>query len=356
MFSPYHLPFLIKYFDGIDKVIATRMLRIVPPSEPTLTEEFCALMSPANQRREGALAFDADHLQAALTSHGDLIDADFTIETHQHSQRMEAYVSQADFALVLEVENTILPSESWRAAYLMQAKRLFPASVGHYDVGSKFASTSKSQEKRIRSLARILGENALRYCLYCPPVSGYEPQTLGAIRALHMRAFSSMIFDYPVGLALHEEIRRSGGIDAGIWVAATKSPPVTAADLHDQAFRSYDVTVFRDAAAVRSDVALQGASPLTWFILHHLDLGTSRSGLVQNSTRTMSAKSVDRVRAIGSGDPKAAQDLIDELGSEARSADFDPESMKVLPANIVTIRLRVGPTDGLQLPLSGSRV
>jgi hypothetical protein len=351
MFSPYHLPFLIRYLDGVDLAVANRMLRRVPPSEPTLTEEFCALMDPENQRREGSLAFSADDLNTALAAHGDRIDAEFTIETHQHSSRMEAYVSQSDFALILEFVHTVLPEESWSAAYLMQAKRLFPATGGGWDVGSKFASTSKDQQKRLRALARILGERALRYCLYCIPMSAYEPRSLGALRALHMRAFSSMIFDYPLGLALHEEIKRSGGVDAGMWITATKEPPTTAADLHGRAFQSYDVRNFRHELTYPTDVALQTTSPFTWFILHHLDGGRAGKDLALNSTRTTSAASVERVRAIGSGDPRAAQALIDELASEARSADFDPESMKVLPASSVTIRLRVGPPDGIDLPL-----
>ena len=206
-------------------------------------------------------------------------------------------------------------------------------------------------EQCLRALARILGERALRYCLYCIPMSAYEPRSLGALRALHMRAFSSMIFDYPLGLALHEEIKRSGGVDAGMWITATKEPPTTAADLHGRAFQSYDVRNFRHELTYPTDVALQTTSPFTWFILHHLDGGRAGKDLALDSTRTTSAASVERVRAIGSGDPRAAQALIDELASEARSADFDPESMKVLPASSVTIRLRVGPPDGIDLPL-----
>ena len=44
MFAPHHLPFLIKYFDGIDAFVARKMSRPAPPGETTLTEEFCAMM------------------------------------------------------------------------------------------------------------------------------------------------------------------------------------------------------------------------------------------------------------------------------------------------------------------------
>ena len=174
MLSPYHIPLLVRYFNGIDIAVSKRLLRSVPPSEPTLTEEFCALMDVDNQRRESSLEFDIDSLNAALCEHGDLIDADFRIETHQHTGRMEAYVSQSDFALVIDFEHTVLPDLSWGTAYLMQAKRLFPLKDDTYGVTSAFASADKEQHLRMQALSDILGDDAMKYCLYCPPTYGYE--------------------------------------------------------------------------------------------------------------------------------------------------------------------------------------
>jgi hypothetical protein len=333
MLSPYHLPLLIRYFDGIDLAISKRLLRRVPPSEPTLTEEFCALMDAHSQRRERSLEFDIDSLNAALGANGDLIEVDFSIETHQHAKWMEAYVSQADFALVLEFENMVLRDRSWHSAYLMQAKRLFPLPTESYGLASTFTSTDRDQQRRIRTLASILSDNAIRYCLYCPPTSGYEPNSAAAVRTLHSANLEEHIFDYSLGLALHDEIKRSGGVEAGMWIVSTQAEPRTAADLHAGAF--------------------ERAHPLTWFLLQHFG-ERSRFGGIWKARRSSLSPQIDRVRAIARGDTAAIRALIDELGDDARKADLAPETRKVLPAATVTIRLRVGP-EGMDMPISRDR-
>lgn len=55
---------------------------------------------------------------------------------------------------------------------------------------------------------------------------------------------------------------------------------------------------------------------------------------------------------IAAGDRLAAQELIDELGDKARDKKFDPGTMTVLPGQSVTIRVRSGPPDGVDLPVS----
>lgn len=334
MFGPYHLPHLIRYFDGIDLAIANRLLRRVPPSEPTLTEEFCAIMDSQSQRREGLLSFDIEALCTALSAHGDLIDVHFQVDTHQHASWMEAYVSQSDFALVLDYQNTVFPDYNWHSAYLMQAKRLFPDPMtGEYKVTSTFKSSDRLQQKRIRTLARLLGEHAMKFCLYCPPTSGYEERSAGAIRALHTMNLSGQIFDFALGLALRDAIQKSGGIESGMWITDTQNEPSNAAELHKRAFRS--------------------AHPLTWFLLLHFDEQPSiplgmRSFLWKSRPSSPSAE-IDRVRRIARGENEAIRTLVEELGEKARKADLDPEVRKILPATSVTIRIRVGPEEGIDL-------
>jgi len=320
MFAPHHLPFLIKYFDGIDAFVARKMTRPVPPSETTLTEEFCAMMDAGNQRAERLLGYDLDALNADLASNGYVIDADFQIQVHPHARGMEAYVSQADFGLILEVENRVLPEESWSAAYLMQAKRLFanPSAQG-YDLMSGFRSSTSDQDKRIQMLASILGEDAMKYCLYCPQTTGYEATARAGIRTIHATRLGQKIFDFACGLALHDHVLQTGGVDAGIWVAGSKKPIATAFDLHRAAFH--------------------GASPFTWFILEHFDRHSPRlDGLHP-------ASASERVMQIAQGDRTACQALIDELGDQARKAEISIENLTVLPASTVTIRMQAGPSE-----------
>lgn len=329
MFSPYQIPFFIRYFDGIDAAVSKRLSRRNPPTETTLTEEFCALMDADSQRRENLLKFDADALQTALSLPRDMLGVDFTIATHQHGQKLEAFVSQADFGLILDYRNTVLPNLNWKTAYLMQAKRLFPDTGGGYSVASKFSSTSVDQQSRMRDIAKILGERAIQYWLYMPQTTDYDVNSTSAIRNLHSRNLMDNIYDYAVGLALHEALQQSGGVDAGMWIANLESTCKNAADVHKGAFNS--------------------TIPFTWFILEHFGRLSSRH---MDDIGTAHDVSTERVLKIATGDPTTSQELIDELGDRARDSDFDPTRMKVLPGNSITIRVTSGPPEGIDLPLS----
>ena len=324
MLSPYHIPLLIRYFNGIDIEISERLLRSVPPSEPTLTEEFCALMGVDNQRRENSLEFDIDSLNAALCEHGDLIDANIRIKTHQHDRWLEAYVSQSDFALVIDFEHMMHRDLSLETAYLMQAKRLFPLKDDTYGVTSAFASVDKEQHLRMQALSDILGDDAMKYCLYCPPTYGYEPRSAAAVRALHAKNLWSNIYDFSLGLALHDEIRQSGGVQTGMWIVDAATKPRNAADLHSKAFKR--------------------SLPLTWFLLDHFKQEHHYETVGHDGPRRSPGQN-ERVRAIARGDPREIRRLINDLGDYARKAGLSPENRRVLPATTVTIRLRVGPED-----------
>ncbi|NBB65433.1 hypothetical protein GVN18_39915 [Pseudomonas sp. ODNR1LW] len=322
MFAPHHFPFLINYFEGIDGFVARKLNRPVPPSETTLTEEFCAMMDAGNQRAEGLLSYDIDALNRDLSSMGHDINADFRVQVHQHARGMEAYVSQADFGLILELDNRVLPGESWSEAYLMQAKRLFagPSAEG-YSLASGFHSATPDQDKRIEILAEILGEDSLKYCLYCPPTTGYESTAVAAVRTVHATRLGRQIFDYGLGFALHEHVLQTGGIDSGIWVSGSNHSVKTAFDLHNSAFG--------------------GSLPFAWFILKHLRSSSWPIG----HDMAPPTKDHGRTKGIATGDPSTCQGLISELGERARKADVSVENLKVLPASSVTIRVRIGPAE-----------
>src|SRR5215216_715352 len=52
MIGPQHIPLLTAYFGGMDATLSGKLLRLVPPDEPALTNELCALMDAETQRRE----------------------------------------------------------------------------------------------------------------------------------------------------------------------------------------------------------------------------------------------------------------------------------------------------------------
>ena len=62
-------------------------------------------MDAKSQRREESLKFNIDQLNKSLAEGGDDLLFELCIDTHQHSQSMEAYVSQSDLGLIVEIRN-----------------------------------------------------------------------------------------------------------------------------------------------------------------------------------------------------------------------------------------------------------
>ncbi|USR02352.1 hypothetical protein [Sphingomonas aerolata] len=328
MLGPQHYPPLLSYLDGIDLCLSRQLLRPTPATETTLTQSFVALMDATTQRREELPRFNIDHLNAAFAEMGDDLQAEVRIDTRPHSSHFEANVSQSDFGLVLEYQNLMDSRFNWTAAYLMQAKRLFPTKSGNYDMTSRFDSSDAEQHRRLRDLAAELGEEAVKYIFYCPPVSGFTASAGTAIRTHHNFAFGEMIFDYAVGLALRDAVRDTPGVNAGIWLSGTKNPPVDTLSVHQSAFAR--------------------THPFSWFLLTHfqrrgaLDHVTHDIGGVRNIDGAGNNSSVARTRDIIDGDPAACRTLIDALGDRARRADLDTENIRPLPASSVTITIRAG--------------
>jgi hypothetical protein len=327
LIGPQHIPLFVRYFDGIDEQIARRLLRRVPPGEATLTDEFCSLMDIDNQRRESLLDYDADDLNEALFGLGGDLHFDLQIDTHQYTQAYEGYVSQADFGLVLQYNNHLFPERDWRVAYLMQAKRLMPAAGGTYDMSSSFASLNAAQQTRLARLSDVLGPNALRYFLYCPPTAGYEAQIQTLVRALHTSNLATLIYDYAVGLALHEHVALNGGISNGLWVTDITRPPSNAQTLHARAFSS--------------------ARPLTWFFLQHFDRARRFTFDYDEPDLDDPAEPDQERRAYGiaTGDETVIAEVLGELEKSDPRDGRRPETFKVLPANTVTIGVSSGPSD-----------
>ncbi|PBB20406.1 hypothetical protein [Mesorhizobium sp. WSM4313] len=324
MFGPQHLKHLIKFLDGVDQALSQRMLRKHPPDEPALTNELCALLDADTQRAEERLSYTLDQLNIDLAAAGDGLDFEVTLDTYPHNTAMERHVSQSDFGLVLSYDNRILPKENWSKAYLVQAKRLFRNSTsGEYDDRAMFRAVDNEQQIRLRRLATILGDDALRYGLFCPQTPALPNVTRTKVRALHTRSLSSKIFDYSGGLELRDFLARNGGIDAGIWLRSTVGRPTSLMELHNEAFKS--------------------AVPFTWFIIEHFTLTFARTTLREtlDSIVTPGRPDNDRVRQIVTGDHQAIRELIKELEQAGEDRDA-PATITVLPRHTISVRVTVG--------------
>jgi hypothetical protein len=324
MIGPQHLPFLITYFDGIDAALSGRLLRAVPPDEPALTNELCALMDADTQRREKLLEFNIDRLNAALATCGDDMQFELRIDTHPHNPRMEAFVSQSDLGLVIEYHNHILPSENWFRAYLLQAKRLYRTDrSGEYDDRASFRSVDHRQHRRLEAFAKQFGEEFFRYILYCPPVPYLNAHTAIKVRALHTRNLSRPIYDFVGGLSLFDHLKKSAGrIDAGIWITPVTTMPSRILNVHDQAF--------------------QEASPFFWFFLSHFAIpitgGHRDHGRIRRHHDPADPRDM-LIRNVVSGDSNAIEEFLRMADGE--SSVKLPE-FAILPKSTIMITVTVG--------------
>lgn len=319
MFGPQHLQHLIRYFDGIDSVLSELLLRKVPSEEPHLTNELCALLDADTQQREKKLSYSVEDLNRDLASADDGVDFEATLDTYPHNTAMERYVSQSDFGLVLSYDNRVMPELNWSAAWLVQAKRVFPnPATGEYDDGAKFRSVNSDQQQRLDVLAGVLGSDALLYGLYCPSTAKLPDLMRTKVRALHTFNVSQSIFDYAPGLALKDVFAANGKIDSGIWLHPTEMKPKGLIDLHSLAFVS--------------------AWPLSWFFVNKFSV---RHVPGMRVPRPHTSPEQERVRKIVRGNEQAVRELIRELTEMGEKSEA-PTNITVLPRHTITITATVG--------------
>ncbi len=169
MISPKAANFIIRYFDAIDKAVSKRLVRKRPWFETALTSLLCDLLDGETQDEQN-LEYSLEELNKDLNEIDGLLNISFAIDTHEYNQNVERYITQSDIGFILNFEDYLLPEESWSAAYLLQAKRLFPDQSEHpitYNENCRFDIDTK-QRNRIEILNKILGVNCIKYLLYCP--------------------------------------------------------------------------------------------------------------------------------------------------------------------------------------------
>lgn len=260
-----------------------------------------------------------------------LINVSFSIETHEYDPRMERWVTQADIGLIIQFEDYLLPSESWCIAWLLQAKRLYPDSRNPliYSEVSSFGAFDPQQQERMKILNEAVGIPFVRFLLYCPRPLYLDDDIGRKLTYLRNRILSSNIFDYTLGLKLHDELSMSNSsLAAGIFVTTTTELPPNLAAVHSSMFNE--------------------CCPMSWFLASHLvkrefgciyeerdlrfkrRLGRPRRQLDDNDGNP------DWAKGIVSGNPDAIKRLLSVL-REGNQSTFP-----VLPPHTLTVNISVG--------------
>lgn len=251
MLTPLAFSRLIRYLDGVDREVTSKLIRVRPWLEPALTSLLVDLLDPSTAG-EFSLAYNLESLQTDLASVGGALTVDLKIELNEYTPDVENRVTQSDLGLVLRYIDNVRPANSWAQAFLLQAKRLPPRLRGErrYGAGSRFSADAE-QMRRIQKLADIFGETAVRFLLYCPRPDGLDAETRKLLQYARTITLARDIFDYVVGLEIRDDLSRDAStLEAGVFVTNSAALPATLLAIHEG--------ILLDAPA--------SASPLSWFV------------------------------------------------------------------------------------------
>lgn len=323
MISPRAIHLLIRHFDSIDEVVAKRMTRKRPWSEPALTSFLCDLLDEQTQHEEN-LHYPLAQLNQDLYDLDGILNVTFAVQTHEYDSNIERWVTQADIGLVINFIDNMLPENSRRASWLLQAKRLYPDQRNPvtYSEASRFRGFDSDQHERIEKLVELVGVPFVRYLLYCPRPSYLDPVVERKLSHLRNLKLTGAIFDYTLGLELHEALsQRNSSIAAGIFVAQSDDVPHTLGDVHGSIF--------------------QLCSPFSWFLVSQI---TPNALHFQQYSRSSSSRiggsSPEEEWAYGivTGEGDAVERLVEQLEGE----DDTPNTFAFLPAHSITVDVVVG--------------
>lgn len=329
MISPKAVNLIIKYVDVIDEAVTKRMVRKRPWSEPALTSLLCDLLDE-NTQDEEKLRYTLVELNNDLSELDGLLNVSFSIETHEYDSRMERWVTQADLGLIIEFEDYLLPSESWCIPWLLQAKRLYPDCRDplRYTEISRFGAPDLQQKLRMGVLNDTIGIPFVRFLLYCPRPISLDEEIRLKLTYLRNKRLSGNIFDYTLGLKLHDELSLSNSsLAAGIFITRTNELPT-------------------NLSAIHADI-LRESCPLSWFLAGHLvengleciDDRVHFEGRISRKSKRLSNDNdgnLDWAKGIVSGDPDAIERLLSVLKEKNHG------SFSILPPHTLTVKISVG--------------
>jgi hypothetical protein len=154
-----------------------------------------------------------------------------------HPTKWEHHVSHSDFGLIISLVDELLRMPPQSAAYLVQAKRIYPDDSGQYSLASEFAAIDREQHLKLRYLAKRFGEAAVKFAAYCPPIDFFQPTAAEVIQTVHKSNASALYVGSAFGLALQQQIESEPSLvsDAGFWITPTLGQLKTADDLHRNA-------------------------------------------------------------------------------------------------------------------------
>ncbi|KIG10923.1 hypothetical protein [Caballeronia concitans] len=320
MLSPRAIRLILRHFDALDEAVAKRLTRKRPWQEEALTGLLCDLLDAETQVEE-KVSYTLNQLHEDLAKSDEPVGIRLEIDSHQYPKHLERWVTQADFGLIIKYQDQFDHNHSTSAAWLMQAKRAFPARNGDYETNSKFASADAAQDARMKALRDWAGEDFIRYFLYCPRPRDLQQPVREALNQARTNALSGDIFDYTLGLELRDDmLSASPTIAAGLFVSMLDEIPKTLLETHSSLFSR--------------------TTPFSWFIIQHMANGRHSIHHRRASPESIRAGTRGRrsreIEQLVRGDHRvlAGMELPDSLSLDTQA--------RILPAHTITISVICG--------------
>lgn len=177
--TPTDAEILVRYFSGVDAILARRFTLGFLPDEEHLTSLLCELL---DDRGAGLhqLPYTVTQLNEDLKQNNSLLNVDLKLETIQYNKYQERNITQSDLGIIINYIDTIRRNNSFRKGILLQAKKLFPNNNNVYTLESQYKSFNLSQHDRLYSLAESISKlrdpdngvnyNCAAYLFYNPPL------------------------------------------------------------------------------------------------------------------------------------------------------------------------------------------
>lgn len=323
MLPAYALRPLLRYFDAVDDIVSQGLVTVKAHQEIGLTSDLCSLMDEREQGRY-AIRHDLGWLRRQLTERIGDVDVEVDIDTIEYPQKLENLVTQSDLGLVVEFDDYTLPSRSWTAAALLQAKRLTAPIGTGYSASSSFGAYSSTQRRRIKALHSLLGYDVVKYLLYTPRPEHLDVYLADQLRYRRDLNITRPIFDFAAGLTVHRELtRRRRFVDGGIIVAPIDPKPSDLQGTYDRLLGDsltwawYVGLLLIDTSNAGGPFEPPGLLPARW----------SRAQLSRFSFSPV---------GLASGDRATATAIAQGLGQE------DLPRFPFLPRRSIRIRVAVG--------------
>ena len=337
MLSNIDIRNLAYYFSKFDHRLTSELAVSEPPDERELTRRLSRMLA-GDETWSIDFTPSQDWLEERL-------GWSLQLTMQAHPSKWEHHVSHSDFGLIISFKDEVRQMPTQSAAYLIQAKRLYTDTHGQYSLASKFGAVDRQQRLKLRHLAKRLGEAAVKFAAYCPPVDFFESTAAEVIRTTHQSNASALYVGSTFGLALqqHLELEPSPVSEAGFWITPTLEQFRTAADLHKNAiirnlpFGWFVIANAWNLSILGSEVPSKGR-PLTTapFVIPWMPTNPAFGNLFNIG---IDAEIHRLTMGLARGDSSVAQELAAGTDAEVPASAFRPSATFE-----VTVMRRAHPT------------